>query len=310
MRILPTATVVMVADTIQWDLTDLIVDARRDRVYVLQMLPRRVAAYSMTTLALVGTAALSGTPRDMDITPGGDSLLVTVAGSGTLAVIDLLQATLSAVEIPLVLDPALSQYPDGVAALADGRALIALGSFQGLPGNHMHEIDLRTGAQRSRPDVSANGIIEGTGMARSDDGRRVVVQSGVGLRIYDLASDAFGPVQGTRGFSNVSLNVDGSRIAVGLALHDGALAFQRDADALPGQELTASRLSPSGGALVHAWRDRGIMWSTTNDGRILHRLTIPYPVTQMRFTPDERVLIGAGSFPGAQQSVLIRYELP
>jgi hypothetical protein len=52
------------------------------------------------------------------------------------------------------------------------------------------------------------------------------------------------------------------------------------------------------------------MWSTTSDGRMLHRLTIPYPVTQMRFTPDARVLIAAGSFPGGQQSVLMRYDLP
>ncbi len=81
-------------------------------------------------------------------------------------------------------------------------------------------------------------------------------------------------------------------------------------DALAGEELTSAEISPAGAFLVHAWRHRGIMWSGTADGRVEYRLTIPYPVTQMHFTPDGRVLVAAGSFPGGQQSVLLRYDLP
>lgn len=310
MQVLPTANATMLADTIQWDLTDLIVDAQRDRIYVLQMLPHRVAAYSLATLDLVGTASLTAAPRDMDITPGGDSLVVAVAGSGTLGIIDLRQATFSAVEIPLTLDPALSQYPAGVVALADGRVLVALNSFQGLVGNRMHEIDLGTGAQRARPDVSADGLIRGSGMERSRDGRRVVIQSAHGARVFDLATDTFGSEVAPLSFANVSVDATGSRIAMGLDVHDGDLSLLRTVDALAGEELTSAEISPAGAFLVHAWRHRGIMWSGTADGRVEYRLTIPYPVTQMHFTPDGRVLVAAGSFPGGQQSVLLRYDLP
>ena len=310
MQVLPTATATMLVDTIQSDPADMILDIPRDRIYIMQSLQDRVAAFSLTTLQPVWTVPLNGHPRDMDITVDGDLLLVATT-IPQLTVIDLRQSTITGVEVPLALDPALNQYSSDVAALADGRVLITLGSFsQGITANHMHEIDMNSGAQRRRTDVTEDGIVRGSTMRRSDDGRRVFVSSNVGARTYDLSTDTFSPEIGQRLTIYSSTDATGSHVAIGLGVFDGNLSPIRTLDDLPGETLTASQISPSGANVAHAWQHRGIMVANTSDGRMMYRLTIPFAISQMRFTPDGKVLVGAGSLPGGQQSVLVRYDLP
>jgi hypothetical protein len=313
MRILPSVSPVGLTDTIAWNVTDLAIDAPRQRIYVLQSLPDEIAVLSLTTLERIATLSLGALPNAMDMTPGGDSLLVTLASRQTLGVVDLRQATLALTEIPLALDPALGQQPDGVAAMASGKVLITLRSFQGLIGNRLHEVDLGTGVQRGRPDVSSDGLLRGLGIERSADGTRAGLQADYGMRLYDGVSDTFGAdVAPTYTGPGISLNAAGTLISMGLSLYDGSTVLQRQADLpVPAPSYsTSSQLSPSGARLMHAWPNIGLLQSTTSDGQILHRLRVPGPIGVVRFTPDGSALIIAGSLPGGQQTVITKIDLP
>jgi hypothetical protein len=174
----------------------------------------------------------------------------------------------------------------------------------------MFEVDLGTGTQRERADVSSDGIVGGVEIERSADGMRAAFVSAGGFRRYDLTTDAFGP-EVSSGFTGPTLSLDatGSRVVRGLTVFDGALAFLRTVASPIGGPAPATQLSPSGTRLYHAWPFAGIVASSAVDGAIEHRLLPVVAAELIRLSPDGQTLVAAATVPGGR-SAIIRYPLP
>lgn len=199
LHIYPTVTHPVRSASIDGDVTDIALDERRQLIYVAQGPQRRVAIVSMQSLAVAGYVALPSAPSGLDISPGGDSLVVALPDGRALAVVDL-AAPSGPVALITVTAADTTQNagrPLGIRIAANGKALVPLNGGMHWTQAQTLEVDIPSGTQRVRSDLP---LIEGETVSRSGD-RSAVVVSGTlwsgttggscGYR-YLAASDAFG----------------------------------------------------------------------------------------------------------------------
>ncbi len=311
LRIEPNLSLSSRTDTIQWDIEDLEFDQRRGRLYVLQAFADQIQILAFPDLKPLGILRLSAEPHGIAITPGGDSLLVTLGQQHrTLGVIDLTQTVLQVREIQLAVDLSMSQSPFGLAALANNKVLIALFGQSGPPSNQLLEVDLATGLQRIRSDASPLGSLGSLNIVASRDGSRAAIDKGDVMLRYDAATDAFGPeVSGSFGH-RISWSANGSRAAMGLSVFDGNFNHLLEAEPPLTGRAHSSALSPNGAELYHSWNYLGIMATRTSDGATIGRIRASMPIVEfLRVSPDGRHLLAAWG-DGAQFSHLTVYDLP
>lgn len=157
--------------------TDIIIDTPRDRVYIAREDQPGVLALSASTLDPVTTFALGAAASGLDLTPGGDSLIVAVGDSLAVAVVDP-DGTRATEFVPLD----AGWRPEHVRVAADGTWLIQSGGDMGAgPRTVIVEVD--PGGQQAVID-SAGNAGAWTRMVAADDRSRIAIDVGC-TRVYD-----------------------------------------------------------------------------------------------------------------------------
>ena len=286
-RIHPTVARPIIAwHTNAWT-SEAIWDEARGRIYALQAGPHQIAVLSASSFEILQTIPLPEQPMDLDVTPNGDTLLVLVWYRQSVGRVDLTRSNPSLDWHPVVGAHALMK----VQALGGGRAFV-LANFLEAPSSRLFEMELATGAMRVRSDVD-EGALGALQFGRSPD-YGVHVLNGYRMQRYDTVGDEFGPaIMG--GLLNAVPSVDtaGKRIAMGMALYDGALQPLRPSPMRSGQApLTV--ISPDGTALFHIMNDPyGLVQTRALDGAFVDRTPLAGGAQNIQLSRDGATLFVA-----------------
>lgn len=281
-----------VVDGVTWDL---IADARRGLVYLMQPNAHRIAVLSLSTMTVTGTILLPAYPDDFDISAGGDTLVIVLPAEHALGVVDLRETPWQTKLIPLtLLDSATNQHPEYVRTLSNGKAFVSvLGSV--LSASVLIEVDLATGAQRVRTDAGDGGYVGGSGIARSLDHTVAVVNGGDSyFQRYDVASDHFGPRMSANNTSTLVVDATGRRIAVGFDIYDESLQhLRRVSSPLRVGDVVPTALSADGAVFYEMLYSTGLVRASVSDGALLDRTRNPIGAAQMSISDDGTLIVTA-----------------
>jgi hypothetical protein len=197
---------------------DMVYDPKRDVVYLVEQGQAGVVVLSLAGMIYATPIALPGQAAGLDLVPSSDSLVVAIAGTDDLAIIDLTSAahTMNTVHLGN-LAPYTIVFP---RVAMDRRVLLELGSHGGGVGDY----NLLTGTAQLY-DSSADGSVP----VRSGDGSIVVMRDvgGCGLAEYDATNKTFMFYIETCGEQfpgQIAASQTGTRLNIGVELLNGGLA--------------------------------------------------------------------------------------
>ena len=293
--------------------SDVVYDAGRDRVYFTTAVDSgpmtgapEVRIVQRSPAGFLPGILLPAFSDGLDLSPGGDSLLVTQYNT-RLTVIDLTTGSLDSTA-PISFTPSNGRYPFRVRAMANAKAMVSIASASwgdGSPGQ-LVEYDLPTDAQTLRTDVGTAGAIGLTPLlGRSADRQRLLVYSAHPTtsagQLYRAGTNQFDPAVALAAFpsggAGVSGDRTGSRWLVGNQLLSGdltSLGLLGSTDPLP----VASALADDG-AFAYVAVPEGVAKFRTADRVEVERILLPDPPYRLVVTPDGTTLIAIGS-PGLQ----------
>ena len=276
----------VVTATVPAQLLDMQIDTKRGVLYVVPSSGNNLFVVSTTTGA-VTSMPMPLRPWGIDLSPGGDSLIVTFPSPAALGILELQQTPPPLLLIPLNgLDTTSGQHPENVKVAANGKAYLPL------QGNNasaftLLEVDLASGARRMRSDAGQNGLLGGAALERSYDHATLVTNgNGTEFQRYDVASDAFGPLLTARSTWGPSVDGTGQHIVVGLDLYDANLQFVRSIRSLTGVPTRA--VSPDGLYLFEAVGS--LVRARLSDGVLQDHSPIPFTPTLVRVSADGTTL--------------------
>jgi len=265
----------------------------------------RIAVFSITSMTITTTLPMPFAPSGIDLTDGGDSLVVALPGPRALGIIDLREPSLPLTLLPLTaLDTAIGQRPARVRTTAAGKALVPLEGS--VPSAYtLLEVDLSNGAQTRRVDAGDGGNTGGGLLESSLDRRVLVLNGGPGLfQSYDAITDSFGPRRSASVYDwPPAVDATGQHVAIGFDLYDAGLVFLRRAHtfALP-NTISYTALSPDGQYLYQSLI-YGILRSRVSDGALLDRSLSPIIPGQLRVSPDGTLLVIVNSHYSATSMI-------
>lgn len=279
--------------------SDVVYDAARDRVYLMTALDStpqagqpEVRVFQFSPAGFLPGIPLRWFADGMDLSPGGDSLLLTLY-SRRLGIVNL--ATLAQDSTAQIAFTA-SGYPFKVRSAANGQALIAITGDSG----QVVTLDLGTGTQVVRGDVGTAGWIGRVPLlGRTPDGTKVLVvpsqPTAAEGQLYLSATDSFAPSVpipaspvGARGISS---DAAGSRWLVGNQLLDGGLASLRQ---LGGGIYAGTSVLSYDGVYAYVSVAEGVAKFRTSDGVQVELILLQTPPYELKITPDGNTLIAVG----------------
>jgi hypothetical protein len=307
-RVAPTIDRPTRSATVTGETRAIAVDTKRDVIYLAQGNDHRLAVFSMVTMSVTATLALPAAPIDLDLTAGGDSLLIAFPRRAELGVVDLRQPTLALATIPLSgFDASANEISTSLRVGSNGHAYLALlGTV--LTARRMFELNLSTGALRTLP--AAGGAELGQGLLERSHDRSVLILSVDNpwcMQRYVVATDAFGPcVEPTP--RNLRPTVDGtaSRTAIGLDVYDASLQLLPKAGMpiiVGGTPFTA--LSTDGETLFVVHWQLGVIRVRASDNRVLDRTENPIKPSMIRVSPDGTRLVTLESNFGSETKISV-----
>jgi len=293
---------------------DAIHDERRNVMYIAQPRAHRVQVLDLAAMALRAPIVFTEAVGGIDLSAGGDSLVVVVGGR-SLAFVDLTKPEAAPTMYPLsVLDTAgtdnstpLPPRPAVVRVAANGRAYVLL-EHGTRSGSNLVEVDLTTGTHRLRPDVGARGVFNNPlgRFGRTPDRSRLVFLPDITCpQSYIAATDAFTPcaalVRGAPGV--MSFSTDGTRLTYGDLVLDqdlNTVFLARPASQWDRAQLI---LAPAGDVAYMVSMD-GLTRVRLADGAFIERLTLP-------FLPSRVIVARDGTWLLALDAMrMVRVELP
>jgi hypothetical protein len=263
---------------------DLAYDSARNVVYFSEPDADRVSVFSLATRQFAAPIDLFSRPLGLDLTPGGDSLLVALRLSTNLAIINLQNGQVDTVTLPL--NPNLNPGLDRVRVMANGKALVTT-VYTGVGAGELWEYDLIAQTNRKRTDAGFGGQTTGVvPMARAGNRSSLVMILDnsccpeVGM-IYSSATDTIaiqGPTADRFG-PKVSADRSGSRFLVDESLFDGSLSPLRTFTSSTYTLGGSSALSPDGlsaylgiaGGYLRARTTDGVVVDTVRTGETFDR---------------------------------------
>ena len=278
-RIHPVASYPTRTVTVQGGVRAMVHDSRRNVLYLAQEYPSRITSFSLATMQVVGTIPLDAPPIDLDITPGGDSLVVVVAGKRALDIVDLRSATpqLSAFPLPW-LDATTIQRTYNARVASNGRVYLTV--YGTAPSaNRLVELNLADSSVRILAQAGNNGDT-GTGLLeRSFDGSVLVLYAGAAgcFQRYDIATSAFSAcVEGRGWYPRPLADETGARVALGLDVYDASMRLfpKAHGDLVPGYP-PGTVLSADGASLFVATETHGIVRMRASDSEVIERINVP-----------------------------------
>ena len=281
--------------------SDVVYDPARGRVYLATALDSTVQAgqpevrvFQFSSMSFVTPGIqVPWFPSAMDLSPGGDSLLLALGGHlGTINLNTLVQDSTAPIAFTN------GGYPWKVRATANGTAII---SGAGQPGQ-LVGFDLATQAQAVRQDAGdAGGVGQTPQIARSPDRSRLIVYpskpAASEAQLYLAASDSFTasvavPVPPV-GFRGMSSNAAGSLWLIGNQLLDGSLAPLRQLGT--GIYAGTSVLSYDG-LYAYVAVAEGVAKFRTSDGVQVELILLQDPPYELSITPDGNSLIAISGY--------------
>lgn len=292
--------------TVQGDVEDVAYDARRQQLYLAQADAGRVLIVSTASMQVVGAIDLSGgRPTSLDLSVGGDSLIVALQGAAALAIVDLRQPLVAPMRVPIAaLASATDQAAMRVRVLANNRAYVTVGGTSTDAPSSVLEIDLVTGTQRIRGDAGRR-TFPAKALGRSYDRSVLVLNDGC-LQRYTVASDVFTTCRTDAPQWAPVADATGSTFATSAYVYDGTLVTRLAVTSYWGTAAYTTpipvALSPDGSALYQiSGTQLGIIRSRTADGTTFDTSPIAgIAPDDVRATDDGQYLIvvqssGAGS---------------
>lgn len=269
----------MVHGTLAHNSDEIVYDAPRGRLYAVDTERARLEAFDIASMTSLGIISLPAWPGAADLSPSGDSLLITQSLLRALSVVDLGSLTLvDTVPLPTVdslagaesTDPPL---PTGVRVAANGKAMVTLHK-EAVGGFNTVEVDLSTGTTRLRTDVVGGG---GTiqrwwdRMAVTADRSRLFIFDPFCARVYGSSSDTFSScvvgVDPGLNAKRISSDTASTRIMINGVVFDPALT---QVGSVP---YAITHLLPDG---LHAFATSGdhLLKVRVSDGRITSRTEV------------------------------------
>jgi hypothetical protein len=275
-------------------------DPKRELLFLEDRTGSRIVVFSLNTLEYQGSIAAPSPPRGLDLTPSGDSLVMTFVNDKAIGIADLTKEPWEVSRLDL--GNVGGRYPMGHKIAANGKAFVALDNSTGVVDSAFALVDLSTGTTVLRPEGTAQ-YVEST-VLRSHDASVVVgFAHGLAYR-YLAASDT---VEG--GFSIPSpasgaVNADGSYTLVGGSLYDRSFTRLATLFTSPWQAVA---FTSDGQAVFEALQDRGgYRLVQVPDGIQMERVFLPVSASGLLATPDGNSLITFDSLAAPRVLVDLR----
>jgi len=303
-RVLSTVSRPTVTTTVSGMPRATLVDEARGRVYLLQTEPEGIAFLETASLALVSTLPLPVQGIDFDLTPGGDSLLISLAGRPELGVVDLRGATPQLTFLALPGADTSRYFPWFIRTVGNGRAFLHLEGRNGVPPALL-EIGLGAGGtQRIRADAGADGDVGAGYLEVSRDRTRLVVNGGADrFQRYDASADAFGPLRTSIGWGPPGVDAAGAHVLVGLTLYDADLAFLRSIETDPPDQVNRPTALAPAADYVYQYGDVNAVWrARVGDGKLLDRTRVPFLPEHLHVSPSGATLVVTAPVIGYNQT--------
>jgi hypothetical protein len=290
---------------------DLAYDSSRDVVYFSEPDADRVSVFSLATRQFAAPIALFSRPVGLDVTPGGDSLLVALRLSTSLAIINLQNGHVDTVTLPL--NPNLNPGLDRVRVMANGMALVTTVNT-GVGDGELWEYDLIAQSRRKRTDAGVGGQTTGiVPMARAGNRSSLLMILDnsccpeVGM-IYSSATDTIaihGPTADRFG-PKVSADRSGSLFLVDQSLFDGSLNLLRTFTS-SAYTLGASSALSADGQSAYLAIGGGYLKARTSDGVVVDTVRTGQTFDRFIAVASGSWLVGVAGNPqlGAQRLVLV-----
>lgn len=270
---------------------DAVIDVRRNRAYLSVPSAGQIAVLDLATMTFAAPITVPA-PAGIDLTPGGDSLVVALRNGDALAIVNL--ATRARTDVRLEVTQSTLRADPGILRVASNGKAFVLITARADADDGLLEYDLRTGRQRKWEELGSGGTQSPFALiTRSGNGARVLVRNvmvggGPGMAIYDAATDAFTairvPPPGEPGHSpsavSISADREGRSFLMGVTLFPSDLSSAR---LLPGTGYSSSGHQPPptvlapGGAEVFVGAEPGFWRMRAGDGAVLERVWVHAP---------------------------------
>jgi hypothetical protein len=298
---------------------DLAIDTKRGVVYLAQPDSGRLAVLSLATMTYQTPIPFMGRPISVDLTPSGDSLLVVLDGSNSLAVVQLAGSPqlAGAISVPLYPSSVVATVPYRVRVASDGHPVVTMRTSGPINGGGDYIAYPMVIATDSIVPNRASEIgaypISPAPSARSGDANVVVVIGGGGI-VYNALAQSFAGAGGAwsaykpfsvsvsngptytvlsgHAVSNAPLGADtlyGATIAP-----DGTNAYVGEASCATGD---AACVDTASGSLVQYSLG---LWYLYNNlmfpeaGHATNLSSLPHVAESLVVSPDGRTLIAIG----------------
>jgi len=281
---------------------DLVFDPKRNVLYLAETDSQRISVISLASRSYLPSIAAPGKPIGLDLTLGGDSLVVALRRSGQLGFVDLRAATRSMTTVALTFDPSSGRGPQNVRVLANNRAIVTL-TFDGSGfGGNVISYDLSAGTQRQRTDIGFNGglVNDNVPLTPTSDRARMFAMGGCcpgKIWTYTAATDSFiGPTSAGELAVPASFDAAGDRYLTWRDLYDGSLNLI--ATLMPtGYSFGPSVLAPDG-TVAYAGTDFGYIKLHLPDAAVLEAVRLPGRPATLDLLPDGLTLVARTDQPG------------
>jgi hypothetical protein len=286
---------------------DVAYDDVRNRVYLATAVDSgpttgspEVRVFQISPAGFLPGIPLPWASNGLDVSPGGDSLLVSLFNN-RLGIINLTTLA-SDSTAPLAFTPGNGRFAFRVRALGNNKAMVSIASANGGSGSpgQLVEVDLTTGVQTLRTDLGTAGGIGLTPLlARTLDRKRLLVfpsqPTAVEAQLYAAESDQFtaSVAVPAPAFGGMSGDSTGTLWLVGNSLLRSDLASLRLLGSAQPQ-VVASALT-SDGALAYVAVPEGVAKYRTSDGVELERILLPDPPYIMLITAGGGTMIAIAS---------------
>ena len=269
---------------------DMAYDPKRNVVYLSQTDSGRVAVLSVGSRTFGTPFAFTGAPHGLDLSLGGDSLVVAQRNTPYVTVLNLVSGQRDTVRVNA--DNFLDRGPDNVRVMGNNKALITI-TFAGTGyGGSLVELDLATRAYTNRVTVT-----EFVPLCRSADRSTALILiddsccpiEGV---VYDALSGTLPTDKGTvnQYFNFASADFIGGHFLVTGTLFDRALNAR--GTLAPSGATGSSVLAPDGTAAYFATTS-GVTRVRLSDGAVVDSFTLGAQPYQLAIAPDGLTLFAA-----------------